>query len=95
MNLCLTYMLASSLAKFVMDDQFQNGTQILKSRFQEMVIIWLAKNYPLSLSLSLSSGGLSKLGPCSALVVIQRIKRKFLFSFFKLQSLTLGEKNKI
>ena len=51
MNLCLTYMLASSLAKFVMDDQFQNGTQILKSRFQEMVIIWLAKNYPLSLSL--------------------------------------------
>ena len=86
-------MLASSLAKFVMDDQFQNGTQILKSRFQEMVIIWLAKNYPLSLSLS--SGGLSKLGPCSALVVIQRIKRKFLFYFFKLQSLTLGEKNKI
>jgi len=37
--------LASSLAKFVMDDQFQNGTQIWKSRFYEMVIIWLAKNY--------------------------------------------------
>lgn len=36
----MTCMLASSLAKFVMDDQFQNGTQIWKSRFQEMVIIY-------------------------------------------------------